>query len=76
MAGKIDVVTLCRFCGVTHTVTVKANDYRRYKMGSHAQHCFPYLSDDERELLISGTCKECWEKLFPTEDEEDTSDVV
>lgn len=29
------------------------------------QDIFPELTDGDRELLISATCDECWEKLFP-----------
>ena len=30
----------------------------------------PYLTADEREMLISGTSKEGWDILFPEEDVE------
>jgi hypothetical protein len=36
----------------------------------HIQDIFPYLTDDEREMLISGFCKNCWDKIFPPEEEE------
>ena len=34
------------------------------------QDIFPDLSIGDRELLISGTCSTCWEKMFP----EDTTE--
>jgi hypothetical protein len=37
--------------------------------GGTVQSIFKDLGADERELLISGTCGECWDKLFPKEDE-------
>lgn len=33
---------------------IKEEDYRRWQNGDLAQDCFPYLSADEREFLISG----------------------
>jgi len=30
------------------------------------QDIFPELSVGDRELLISGTCNTCWDKLFPS----------
>ena len=33
------------------------------------QDIFPELSLGDRELLISGTCGTCWDKLFPSEEE-------
>jgi len=33
------------------------------------QDIFPELSIEDRELLISGTCGTCWNKLFPDEEE-------
>lgn len=33
---------------------------------------FPQLTPGQREMLLSGLCEECWNKLFlPEEDEED-----
>jgi len=32
------------------------------------QDIFPELSLGDRELLISGTCGTCWDKLFPHEE--------
>jgi hypothetical protein len=32
------------------------------------QDIFPELPIEDRELLISGTCGTCWDKLFPHEE--------
>ena len=34
-------------------------------MGEFAQDCFPYLTAGQRELMISNTCDDCWNKFFP-----------
>lgn len=68
----------CSMCGEQHTLKVRVEDYLVYDSPNrpHIQDIFPYLSPAERELMISGICPKCWEKLFPPEpddidDEED-----
>ena len=65
------VVSLCRKCGESQTVLVKKTDLRAWKHGGeYIQTAMPYLTVDERELLISGTCGPCFDNMFPDEDEE------
>ena len=66
----------CLGCGKTHEIEVKAEDHQRWQAGEHAQHAFPYLDADQRELLISGTCKECWDEMFPPEDDDELFESV
>jgi hypothetical protein len=40
----------------------------------HVQDAFPYLSAGEREQIMTGTHPECWEKMFPEEDEDEQSE--
>ena len=35
--------------------------------GELIQDALPYLSASEREMLISGTCDDCWQKMFPVD---------
>lgn len=66
------ITTDCPFCGKTHYIEVKAKDYLAWQNGELVQDAFPYLSADEREMLISGICPSCWDGMFPEdEDEED-----
>ena len=66
----------CRMCGKVHSLMVGVEDYLMFDMPNrpHIQDIFPYLTPAERELLISGTCGECWAKLFPPESDEDEED--
>ena len=65
MNNFINVDIICQRCHVKHTVCVRSSDYAYYKKGiKNVQNCFPYLTPGERELLISGLCNHCWEKLF------------
>jgi hypothetical protein len=38
-------------------------DLNFYVQGGHVQSAFPYLSVDERELIISGYTKEMWDDM-------------
>ena len=68
--GQINVSGPCYFCRGPHTVTVNAADLAAFKAGGYAQQCFPYLSADDREFLISGICGECWKKSFAEDEDE------
>lgn len=61
---EICVVTQCPFCGRGNDVEVNEMDYLDWDDGKMAQDAFPYLSADEREMLISGCCPQCWDKMF------------
>ena len=58
----------CPFCGKLHEVLVSEADYAAWQGGEHAQNAFPYLTADEREILISGTCPKCWDSMFGEEE--------
>ena len=67
----LNIETVCPFCGKVSNVVVDEFDYYDWQEGKLAQLAFPYLSPDERELLISGVCPDCWEKTFAISDEEE-----
>ena len=53
----MDIITQCPFCGVAHIVRVNFDGYIAWKYeGVCAQDAFPELSDEDREMLISGIC--------------------
>ena len=64
------ITTTCPFCGEEHEVLVNEADYYAWQDGELAQNAFPYLSADEREMLISGICPDCWDGMFGGEDDE------
>lgn len=63
----------CRMCNefshipMTEEQEAELNKPRAERM--FMQDIFPELSVGDRELLISGTCSKCWDKLFPEDDE-------
>lgn len=67
---EISVITFCPLCKKEHQVIVDKHDWIAYKTkGKLCQDAFPYLSPCEREMLITGTCPECWDTLFKPEEE-------
>lgn len=67
---EVCVVTVCPFCGHGNEVEVNEDDYLDWSDGVLlAQDAFPYLSADEREMLISGICPTCWDGMFGGADE-------
>lgn len=73
---EVCVVTRCPFCGRGNEVEVNEMDYWDWQDGVLVQVAFPYLSVEDREKLINGTCSSCWSKMFslPEEEEEDIED--
>lgn len=65
----------CPFCGQYHEVLVYEDDYAAWQNGALVQEVFDYLTPNEREILISGICPKCWDKMFPEEEEEDDSEI-
>ena len=68
---EVTIVTVCPICNRTNEITVKEADFILWSAGTLVQDAFPYLSADEREMLISGICPDCWENLFSEEEEEE-----
>lgn len=67
---EVCVVTRCPMCGRGNEIEVNEIDYLDWDDGMHAQDAFPYLSAEEREMLISGICPICWGKMFDGDDDE------
>jgi hypothetical protein len=59
----------CIECHKTSNVEVTAEQEKRFHSGEFVQNVFPDWSPEKRELLITGTHPECWDKIFPDEGE-------
>jgi hypothetical protein len=68
--GRTDHCTIrCESCSNLYTMMYNREDMTDWLSGSlFIQDAMPYLSDNERELLLSGICGECFEKFFPSID--------
>ena len=64
----ITITTHCDLCGKNHDVTVDYDQYRKWNGGMLIQNAMPDLSADDREMLQTGICPQCWEKFKKYED--------
>lgn len=69
----VNYIATCPVCKEQHKVTVNEFDLEEYmnpQRTRKVQDIFPYLSAEDRELLISGTCSSCFNALFGGNDDE------
>ena len=59
----------CRMCGKQYNLKAEKEDIQKWMNGMNIQDALPYMPEEQRELLISGTCPECWDKLFGGEEQ-------
>lgn len=58
------VLTQCPDCGKFNTVECSYEGYQRWKGGEIIQVALPELNRDQAELLQTGMCQKCWDKIF------------
>lgn len=60
------IKTSCQWCKEFVYILVIQSDFDRYIADTKllVQNVFPYLSKEEREMFISGTCPKCWDDMF------------
>lgn len=62
----------CWHCNVVYVMMVNKENLLDWIAGSgYIQNILPYLTAGERELLISQTCSDCFDKMFPDLDNDD-----
>jgi len=61
----------CKICKKEFDLEVTASQLFQLKQGALVQNVFPYLNADERELIISGICGQCYDKLFENDENEE-----
>lgn len=61
----------CRKCLKVVCLTVGDRDLANWQNGQSIQNAMPYLTPDEREILISGICGPCFDAMFSSEESED-----
>ncbi len=61
----------CPFCGKQSILELRADKIRDWQDWQHIQDAFPELTADQRELMLSGTDSDCWDKYMKLDDDED-----
>ena len=60
----------CGICGQEYKIFLDEDDYDKWQRNEcYIQDCLAYLTTAERELLISGTCDICWQKMYPNDND-------
>lgn len=59
----------CPLCGFKKVIVVRHTDYIDWMGGARTQDAFPYVPAAEREMLISGICSDCYDRMFADSDE-------
>ena len=63
--GSAQVYVSCVKCHAQKVLHVPAEPFKAWQRHElKIQDALPMLSADDRELLISGLCPDCWNKLF------------
>jgi len=62
---KMIVEIECHICNKDHSIKMSFTGHAAWMEGELIQDALPELSSGERELLISGTCGDCWDEMFP-----------
>lgn len=65
------VKCVCPICGNVNYVDVDEEEYNNYINGELVQRAFPNMDCTTRELLVTGTCPDCWDMMFCGEEEDD-----
>ena len=64
MSNTRTIDAKCRTCGEEVRLIVDLEDLFLWRNGALVQRAFPYLSPGDRELLVSGKCGACFDRLF------------
>ena len=67
ISDAVTVVVGCIKCAEPQHITVGQADLDAWQGGKNIQDAMPYLSVDDREILISGICGECFDKIYGVE---------
>ena len=51
------------------SITVKLSAANVWLNGGYLQECFPHLTVEQREILLTGNDDESWNSMFPSEEE-------
>ena len=58
------IIATCVRCGESTIINAVIADLIKWKNGECIQNAMPYLNADEREILISKTCGDCFDEIF------------
>ena len=60
----LEIQRVCPLCGAMNVIKVPKKGYEDWMYGKAIQFALPELSEDDRELLLSGICAQCFDRVF------------
>lgn len=63
------VTRTCKFCGKRSRLDVDETAIRKWNNGMLIQEAFKDIVPEIREILLTGTCLSCQEKIFKEEED-------
>lgn len=70
MEEKTRYMFKCMLCGTPIMIMAYPSDMERYQKGEGLiQDIFPYLTADEREIIMTGICGKCFDSAFDDDEE-------
>ena len=72
--SKVVLEIECVMCNQSIIMEVSEEGLKKWQQGELIQDALPELTDDEREMLMSGICPTCWDKIFSDEWEDAAND--
>lgn len=68
---EMTVERQCPLCGKITAIEVNFEEFAAWKGGALIQDAMPHMSVDDREILMTGICPQCWDSQFGDEDDEE-----
>lgn len=66
----------CFHCGKDSEITITTAQYEAWVVNDgYIQDIFPEMTNEDREVLISGTHPKCWEEMFPIIEDDEFDDI-
>ena len=67
----ITIIVECPICHKAYEVSVPFEGFLAWQSGEKVSDAFADCSAEVREALITGVCSDCWDDLFPPEEDEE-----
>ena len=66
---KIKIEAVCKITGKTYSTDfIREDDFEKFKNGASIQECLDYISEDDREFLVSGISPKGWNMIYGYDD--------
>lgn len=69
--GKVEITAYCHLCKSKTTFLASKDGFEAWRKGELIQRALPELDRTQRELMISGTCPNCFDKMFAEDEDEE-----